>query len=241
MFGVHPNRFAPLITLSSFALALLFTTAAADQETAKDPPKEAAKDPAAAAAKDPAAAAAAERPEMAIGTQAPPLSLPGADGKTYTWENYKDAKAVVVVFTCLSCPVAKAYEERLVALGRDYASKGVKMVAIMSNDVTIKPDDATQKLKARSEEKKYPFVYLVDSTQEVAKAYGAKVTPHVYIFGPDRKLVYRGRLDDNPDPTKVTTHDAQSALDAIVAGKPIQTAETRAFGCSIKWKKESAS
>jgi peroxiredoxin len=221
------------MTLSSLALALTFITAAADQEAAKDPAKE--------AAKDPAAAAAAERPELAIGTQAPALSLPGADGKTYTWENYKDAKAVVVVFTCLSCPVARAYEERIIALANDYADKGVKVVAIQSNDIGIKPDDAPAKLKARSEEKQYPFVYLVDSTQEVAKTYGAKVTPHLFVFGPDRKLAYRGRLDDNPDMGKVTTHDVRTALDAIVAGKPVQAAETKAFGCSIKWKKESAS
>jgi peroxiredoxin len=234
MFRVRSHLLAPAVTLSTFALALLFTAAcAADQEGAKGTAKE--------TAKDPAAAAAAERPELAIGTQAPPLSLPGADGKTYTWEDYKDAKAVVVVFTCLSCPVARAYEERIVALARDYAPKGVKFAAIMSNDITIKPDDATPKLKARAEEMKYPFAYLVDSTQDVAKTYGAKVTPHVYIFGPDRKLVYRGRLDDNPEPEKVTVHDARNALDAIVAGKPVQAAETRAFGCSIKWKKETAS
>jgi peroxiredoxin len=227
MFRIH--LLAPAVALSGLALAILFSAAsAADQDPA----------PKAAATATPAAA---ELPEMAIGTAAPSLSLPGADGKTHTWDEYKDAKAVVVVFTCLSCPVAKAYEERIIALGRDYASKGVKMVAIMSNDITIKPDDATDKLKARSEEMKYPFVYLVDSTQEVAKSYGAKVTPHLYIFGADRKLVYRGRLDDNPDPEKVTTKDARNALDAILAGKPIQSAETRPFGCSIKWKKENAS
>ncbi|HWN81765.1 MAG TPA: redoxin family protein, partial [Candidatus Udaeobacter sp.] len=118
---------------------------------------------------------------------------------------------------------------------------GVKMVAIMSNDITIKPDDATDKLKARTEEMKYPWVYLVDSTQDVAKSYGAKVTPHLFIFGADHRLAYRGRLDDNPDPEKVTIKDARNALDAILAGKAVQTAETKPFGCSIKWKKENAS
>jgi peroxiredoxin len=229
MFRIH--LLAPAVTLSGLALALLFSAVSAGD-------KDAATTDAAAKAPVPAAA---ELPLMPIGTAAPALNLPGADGKSYTWDDYKDAKAIVVVFNCLSCPVAKAYEERLIALGRDYASKGVKMVAIMSNDVTIKPDDATDKLKARSEEMKYPWVYLVDSTQDVAKSYGAKVTPHLFIFGADRKLAYRGRLDDNPDPEKVTTKDARNALDAILAGKAIQSAETKPFGCSIKWKKENAS
>lgn len=228
MFRIH--LLAPAVTLSGLALALLFSAVSAGD-----------KDAAATDAAKPAAPAAASLPVMAIGTAAPALNLPGADGKTYTWDDYKDAKAIVVVFNCLSCPVAKAYEDRLIALGRDYASKGVKMVAIMSNDITIKPDDATDKLKARTEEMKYPWVYLVDSTQDVAKSYGAKVTPHLYIFNADRKLAYVGRLDDNPDPEKVTTKDARNALDAILAGKAIQSAETKPFGCSIKWKKESAS
>ena len=231
MFRIH--LLAPAVTLSGLALTLLISAVSAGDKdaTSKD-----------AAAKAPTSAAA-ELPVMAIGTAAPALNLPGADGKTYTWDNYKDAKATIVVFTCLSCPVAKAYEERLIALGRDYASKGVKMIAIMSNDITIKPDDATDKLKARSEEMKYPWVYLVDSTQEVAKTYGAKVTPHLFIFNADRKLAYVGRLDDNPDPEKVTTKDARNALDAILAGKaiPVADATTKPFGCSIKWKKENAS
>jgi len=229
MFRIHP--LAPAVTMSGLALALLFSAVSAGD-------KDAATTDATA---KPAAPAAANLPVMPIGTAAPALNLPGADGKTYTWDDYQDAKAIVVVFNCLSCPVAKAYEERLVALGRDYASKGVKMVAIMSNDITIKPDDATDKLKARTEEMKYPWVYLVDSTQDVAKSYGAKVTPHLFIFGADRKLAYSGRLDDNPDPEKVTTKDARNALDAILAGKAIQSAETKPFGCSIKWKKENAS
>ena len=229
MFRIH--LLAPAVALSGLALALLFSAVSAGD-------KDAATTDAAA---KPAVPAAAQLPEMAIGTAAPALNLPGADGKTHTWDDYKDAKATVVVFTCLSCPVAKAYEERLIALGRDCASKGVKMVAIMSNDITIKPDDATDKLKARTEEMKYPWVYLVDSTQDVAKSYGAKVTPHLFIFGADHKLAYRGRLDDNPDPEKVTIKDARNALDAILAGKAVQTAETKPFGCSIKWKKENAS
>jgi peroxiredoxin len=242
---MHPARFnllAGAVVLGAVALAVAGLSArAADQAPATAPAPAAAAAPATSGSPASATVATTERPELPIGTPTPPLNLMGADGKTHTWEEYKDAKAIIVVFTCLSCPVARGYEERIVALARDYAPKGVKTVAIMSNDITIKPDDATDKLKARSEEMKYPFVYLVDSTQEVAKTYGARVTPHLFIFGADRKLAYRGRVDDNPDPAKVTIKDARAALDAILDGKPVETAETRAFGCSIKWKKENQS
>ena len=183
----------------------------------------------------------AEAPKLAIGAPAPAFSLMGTDDKTHTMAEYKDAKAVVVVFTCLSCPVARAYEDRILSLAREYQPKGVEVVAIMSNDTTIKPDDSTDKLKKRVKEKEYPFVYLVDSTQDVAKAFGAKVTPHIFLFDAERKLAYRGRIDDEGDPTKVTKHDLKDALDAVLAGKPVTTAETKEVGCSIKWKKEKTS
>jgi peroxiredoxin len=185
--------------------------------------------------------AVSEAPKLAIGAEAPAFSLTGTDDKVHTMAGYKDAKAVVVVFTCLSCPVARAYEERILTLAREYAPQGVQTVAIMSNDTSIKPDDSTDKLKKRVEEMKYPFVYLVDSTQQVAKDFGAKVTPHVFVFDADRKLAYRGRIDDEADPTKVKNRDLRAALDALVAGKPVTMAETKEFGCSIKWKKEKAS
>jgi len=179
--------------------------------------------------------------ELAIGAEAPQFKLKGADGAMHALADYKDAKAVVVVFTCLSCPFARAYEERTIALARDYADRGVQVVAIMSNDPTIVPADAPDKLKARAEEMKYPFPYLIDETQAVATAFGAKVTPHVFLFGPDRKLAYRGRIDDETDPTKVTTHDLRGALDQVLAGVAVATASTKAFGCTIKWKKDKAS
>jgi len=183
----------------------------------------------------------ATAPELAIGAAAPEFKLKGADGAVHALADYKDAKAVVVVFTCLSCPFARAYEERTIALARDYAGRGVQVVAVMPNDPSIVPADAPAKLKARAEEMKYPFPYLIDETQAVATAFGAKVTPHVFLFGPDRKLAYRGRIDDETDPTKVTTHDLKKALDQVLAAEPVATASTKAFGCTIKWKKGKAS
>lgn len=179
--------------------------------------------------------------ELAIGAEAPIFKLKGADGAMHALTDYKDAKAVVIVFTCLSCPFARAYEERTIALAKDYADRGVQVVAIMPNDPRIVPADAPDKIKARVEKMKYPFPYLIDETQAVATAFGAKVTPHVFLFGPDRKLAYRGRIDDDTDPTKVTTHDLRKALDQILAGEPVAIASTKAFGCTIKWKKDEAS
>jgi peroxiredoxin len=190
------------------------------------------------------ACAGPEKPapvELAIGAPAPDFKLVGADGATHTLADYKEAKAIVVVFTCLSCPVARAYEERTIALAKDYAERGVQVVAIMPNDPSIVPADATDKLKARATEMKYPFPYLIDETQSVATTFGAKVTPHIFVFGADRKLAYRGRIDDEADPGKVTTHDLRKALDQILAGQSVTMASTKAFGCSIKWKKEKAS
>lgn len=179
--------------------------------------------------------------ELAIGAAAPEFKLKGADGAMHALADYKDAKAIVVVFTCLSCPFARAYEERTIALAKDYADRGVQVVAIMPNDPTIVPADAPDKLKARAEEMKYPFPFLIDETQAVATAFGAKVTPHVFLFGPDRKLAYRGRIDDETDPAKVTTHDLRTALDQVLTAEPVATASTKAFGCTIKWKKDKAS
>lgn len=179
--------------------------------------------------------------ELALGAAAPAFELKGVDGKLHSLPSPEDAKAVVVVFTCLSCPYARAYEDRIIALAKDYAEQGVQVVAIMSNDPKIVPADSFDKLKARAEEKQYPFRFLTDEKQSVAKAYGAQVTPHVFVFGPERTLVYRGRIDDSTDLAKVTQSDLRNALDALLSGKEVAVASTKAFGCSIKWKKEKAS
>jgi peroxiredoxin len=190
------------------------------------------------------ACAGPEKPasaELALGAAGPEFELKGVDGKVRSLGAAKDARAVVLIFTCLSCPYARAYEDRVIDLARDYSKRGVQFMAIMSNDPSIVPADSFDKLKARSEEKKYPFPYLVDEKQEVAKAYGAQVTPHVFVLGADRTLAYRGRIDDSTDVAKVTQSDLRNALDALLAGKEVAAASTKAFGCSIKWKKEKSS
>lgn len=181
--------------------------------------------------------------ELALGRPAPPFQLKGVDGRVHALADFKDSKAVVVVFTCLSCPYARAYEDRVLGLARDYAERGVQVVGIVSNDPRIVPADGFESLKSRAAEMQYPFPLLVDETQEVARAYGARVTPHVFVFGPgpERALVYRGRIDDETDPPKVTRHDLRSALDAMLAGKPVPVGSTKAFGCTIKWKAERSS
>jgi peroxiredoxin len=173
---------------------------------------------------------------ISVGEKAPDFSaLPGIDDKKHGLGEYKDAKAVVVVFTCNHCPVAVAYEDRLVALQKDYKKRGVQIVAICSN-----PDEADKldKLKERAEAKKFTFSYLRDDDQNIGKAYGAAVTPHVFLLDKDRKIAYMGSIDDNQNAEKVAKHYLRDAIDAVLSGKTPETTETRQFGCGIKYKGE---
>jgi peroxiredoxin len=173
---------------------------------------------------------------LELGQPAPKFAgLRGVDGKEYSLESFADNPALVVVFTCNHCPYAKAYEDRLVAIQRDYASKGVKLVAINSNDAQAYPEDAFPEMVKRAGEKHFNFPYLRDEDQHAVEAYGAVCTPHVFAFDSARKLRYRGRIDDSKDAMAVTTSDLRNALDDLVAGRPVRTADTKPFGCSIKW------
>ena len=173
---------------------------------------------------------------LQIGDSAPDFSLPGVDGKEHSLNDYKDSPVLVVVFTCNTCPVAQAYEERLIAIQKAYADKGVVLVGINPNSLDVMPGDSLEKMKERAAEKGYNFPYLRDDSQEVARAYGARVTPHVFVFNKDRKLVYKGRIDDNRNPVAVTTNDLRNALDAVLEGRPVEPAVTAEFGCTVKWK-----
>ena len=176
---------------------------------------------------------------MPVGTKAPPFSLPGTDGQTHSLDDFADAKALVVVFTCNHCPYAKAAEDRLVAIQRDYAERGVQLVAINPNDVSPHPGDSFEKMVERAAAKGFDFPYLRDETQEVARAYDAACTPDIFVFGPDRTLVYNGRLDDNwQDPAKVTRQDLREVLDAVLEDRaPALPEVVPSMGCSIKWKR----
>ena len=178
--------------------------------------------------------------ELALGSAAPAFSLPGTDGKTHSWADYGDKKhAVAVVFSCNHCPYAKAYEPVLIDLAKRYQGKGVEFVLISSNDAGKVPEDSFDNMKQRAKDKEYPFPYLFDEAQGVARAYGARVTPHVFLFDSKHVLRYRGRVNDNKDQAQVKSNDLVDALDALLAGKEIATNSTKAFGCGIKWKPAS--
>ncbi len=173
-----------------------------------------------------------------LGIPTPDFSLKGVDGKVYSLAGFKGKKALVVMFICNHCPYVQAIEDRIIQLERDYSSKGVQLVGICSNDPTDYPEDRPENLKKRWLAKNYRFPYLVDETQEVARAYGAVCTPDIFVYDEHKQLAYHGELDNNwQDETKVTRHDLREALDAILASrKPFQDQKS-SMGCSIKWKK----
>jgi peroxiredoxin len=189
---------------------------------------------------------------LEIGQAAPDFSLPGVDGKTYGLDDFADAKVLVVVFTCNHCPTAEAYEERIMLLATEYRDKGVALVAISPNDPqAVRLDelgytdvgDSFEDMKIRAKDQGFEFPYLYDGeNQKVSKAYGPVATPHVFVFDKERKLRYSGRVDNSAKPDRVTSHDTQAAIDAILAGRAVPVEKTRTFGCSIKWsdKRESA-
>lgn len=174
---------------------------------------------------------------MEVGTPAPSFSLPGVDGKSYSLESFAEAPVLVVVFTCNHCPYAKAVEDRLVELQRDYRERGVRLVAINPNDERAYPDDSFEHMKERAAQKGFNFPYLRDESQSVARAYDAACTPDIFVFDRQRKLVYNGRLDDNwQDPGKVSRKDLRAVLDAALAGRQADFEPVPSMGCSIKWK-----
>lgn len=181
----------------------------------------------------PAAACAAE--ELAIGKKAPAFSLVNAtDGKNVSFTP-GSGRPSVIVFTCNSCPYAKAFEQRIVDLGRKYAGKA-DFYAINPNDDVKYPEETLAIMKERAAAKNYPFPYLKDGNSRTAGAYGAKVTPHVFIADSSGVVRYRGYVDDSAKPEERSDEGLVKALDAMLAGQPVAKAETKAFGCTIKWK-----
>ena len=191
-------------------------------------------------------------PTLALGSPAPDFSLPGIDGKTHKLSDYASAKVLAIVFTCNHCPTAQLYETRIKKLADDYRGKGVALVAIQPNNpAAIRLDelgytdvsDSFEDMKLRAAYRHFNFPYLYDGdTQAVARAYGPKATPHVFIFDQDRKLRYEGRVDNSQRESLVKTQDARNAINALLAGKPVPVDHTGVFGCSTKWisKEDSA-
>jgi len=187
-----------------------------------------------------------DHPTLAIGSNAPDFNLKGVDGKMYSLSSFKDAKILVIVFTCDHCPTAQAYENRLIQLTKEYMPKAVAVVAIMPNDpksVQLSElgytdlGDTYEEMKLRAKRKHFNFPYLYDGeTETVANAYGPVATPHVFIFDKERKLRYQGRIDDVEKPTGIPKNqDTRNALDALLSGKDVPVTTTKVFGCSIKW------
>jgi peroxiredoxin len=173
---------------------------------------------------------------LPIGSPAPDFSLPGTDGKTYRLASFAGAKAVVLAFTCNHCPYAQAYEDRFMALIKEFGPRGVAFAAINPNDAQRYPDDSFAKMKERAAARTFTFPYLRDETQQVARSYGAVCTPHYFVLA-GGNIAYEGRLDDNwKNPEAATAHDLRSALTAILAGRAAPQPTTNPMGCSIKWK-----
>ena len=173
---------------------------------------------------------------LKLGDTAPAFSLPGVDGKTYRLEDFSSAKALCVIFMCNHCPYVKATIDRIIAIQRDYAGNGAVIVGINSNETVNHPEDSFDYMVQWAKEKSFNFPYLRDDSQDIARAYGAERTPHIFLFDAKRKLRYTGAVDDNTqDATKAKRHYLREAIDALLAGQAVKDAETHAIGCTVKW------
>ena len=179
---------------------------------------------------------AVESQMLPLGTTAPAFSLPDPDGDVYSLRD--DADAYLVMFICNHCPFVKHVREELARIGHDYSDRNVAIYAINSNDVAAHPGDSPGKMKEEAARWGYVFPYLYDASQDVAKAYRAACTPDFFVFDADRKLVYRGQLDDsrpsNDEP--VDGRDLRAALDAVLRGEPVSQSQKASIGCNIKWR-----
>jgi peroxiredoxin len=175
---------------------------------------------------------------LPLGTMAPDFSLPNVDGRTVSLADAVGPKGTVVMFICNHCPFVKHVADQLAAVGRDVMPLGIGVVAISSNDVSTHPADSPEQMVHEAEDRGYPFPYLYDEAQEVAKAYHAACTPDFFLFDAARKLVYRGQLDASRPGNElpVTGADLRAAIDAVLAGRPVAAEQRPSLGCNIKWK-----
>ncbi len=174
---------------------------------------------------------------IAIGNMIIPFTLSGVDGHQHTVSDYNDKAAIVIIFSCNHCPYVRAWEDRMIQIQQDYAAQGVQFLLISSNDGARYPTDSFTSMQERAREKEYPFPYLYDETQDIARAYGAERTPEVFLFDQQGMLRYHGVIDDNyDDPDAVKQPYLRAGLDAVLAGQTPQVATTAPVGCTIKWK-----
>ena len=182
-----------------------------------------------------------ETPGYQIGDVATDFNLRNVDGKMVKLADFKKAKGFIVVFTCNHCPFSQAYEQRIINLHNKFAAKGYPVIAINPNDAKREPEDSYAKMQELAKAKKYPFVYLHDETQQIAKTYGATRTPHVYVVQKTKvgnTVQYIGAIDDNyEDEKQVKEKHVELAVNALLNGKAVAKTNTKAIGCTIKWKK----
>ncbi len=173
-----------------------------------------------------------------LGTTAPAFSLPDSEGNTVSLDDFAAAPALLVMFICNHCPFVKHIADELARLGREYTERGVAIVAINSNDVENYPDDNPQKMAEEAAARGYTFPYLFDGTQDIAHAYQAACTPDFFVYDRERRLFYRGQLDNSrpKSDAPVTGADLRAALDAVLEGRAAPDNQIPSMGCNIKWK-----
>jgi peroxiredoxin len=173
---------------------------------------------------------------LALGSSAPRFSLPGVEGREHSLESYDPAQLLALVQLCNHCPYVLAWEGRLAALQDAYAARGLQLVGFNSNDAARYPDDSFERMVEHAAERGFPFDYLHDREQELARALGSERTPEVFLFDRDRRLVYHGAVDDNRDDRAVGRRYLEEAVEALLAGGVPPLAETAPVGCSVKWR-----
>lgn len=175
-------------------------------------------------------------PDVEEGKPLPPFAVLATDGVLYNESYFENTAVSVVMFICNHCPYVQAIEERLVKLASNYKNKNVKFLAVSSNDPQEHPEDSFENMRRRATEVGYPFAYLFDETQKMARDFGAVCTPDFFVYDSNHQLMYRGRLDDNwKNSDKVTRNELKEAIDALLANKPVMIMQNPSMGCSIKW------
>lgn len=178
---------------------------------------------------------------LQLGDTAPDFTLPATDGRSYSLNDFRNDRVLVVFFTCNHCPYVLGSDEVTRLTAQKFASRGVQFVGINANSATTQPADSMEHMVARMGEHRFPWRYLRDETQDVARAYGALRTPHFFVFNEKRQLVYTGRGVDNPkDTSQMTVNDLDNALTDLTAGRPLRVPVTNPLGCNVKWEGQDA-
>jgi peroxiredoxin len=173
---------------------------------------------------------------ITLGTEAPRFELPGVDGRDHSLDDYADAHLLVLIQSCNHCPYVQAWEGRMIDLQREFDDRGVRIVAVNSNDAGSHPEDSFEEMRARAEREEFNFDYLYDEPQAIARGLGAERTPEVFVFDRERRLRYHGAIDDSRDENAVSQRYLRDAIETLLAGHEPDLTETPPVGCTVKWK-----